>query len=127
MDHSIAQQMLKSGQVDAIFGYINTVWFSAKAVGFDPEKDLRFINYGDHGLDLYSNTIVVSKQLAKDNPNAVKGLLVTPDHPKPRWARIGRGSTAGDAPCRGKRNADRRLREHALWHRRGPVLVRATV
>ena len=75
MTPNLREQMLKGGQVDAIFGYINTIWFSAKAVGMDPEKDLRFINYGDHGLDLYSNAIVVSKQLARDNPNAVKGLL----------------------------------------------------
>ena len=75
MTPNLREQMLKQGQVDGIFGYINTIWFSAKAVGIDPEKDLRFINYGDHGLDLYSNAIVVSKQLAKDNPNAVKGML----------------------------------------------------
>ena len=75
MTPNLREQMLKGGQVDAIFGYINTIWFSAKAVGMDPEKDLRFINYGDHGLDLYSNAIVVSKQLARDNPNAVRGLL----------------------------------------------------
>lgn len=75
MTPNLREQMLKQGQVDAIFGYINTIWFSAKAVGIDPEKDLRFINYGDHGLDLYSNAIVVSKALARDNPAAVKGLL----------------------------------------------------
>ena len=75
MTPNLREQMLKQGQVDGIFGYINTIWFSAKAVGLDPEKDLRFINYGDHGLDLYSNTIVVSKALAKDNPAAVRGLL----------------------------------------------------
>ena len=75
MTPNLREQMLKQGQVDAVFGYINTIWFSAKAFGMDPEKDLRFINYADHGLDLYSNTIVVSRQLAKDNPNAVKGLL----------------------------------------------------
>ena len=75
MTPNLREQMLKQGQVDAVFGYINTIWFSAKAFGMDPEKDLRFINYADHGLDLYSNAIVVSRQLAKDNPNAVKGLL----------------------------------------------------
>ena len=75
MTPNLREQMLKQGQVDAVFGYINTIWFSAKAFGMDPEKDLRFINYADHGLDLYSNTIVVSRQLAKDSPNAVKGLL----------------------------------------------------
>ena len=80
MTPNLREQMLKQGQVDGIFGYINTIWFSAKAVGIDPDKDLRFINYGDHGLDLYSNAIVVSKQLAKDNPNAVKGLLKAINH-----------------------------------------------
>ncbi len=75
MTPNLREQMLKQGQVDAVFGYINTIWFSAKAFGMDPDKDLRFINYGDHGLDLYSNAIVVSRQLARDNPNAVKALL----------------------------------------------------
>jgi NitT/TauT family transport system substrate-binding protein len=75
MTANLREQMLMRGQVDAVFGYINTVWFSARLIGIDPEKDLRFINYADHGLDLYSNAIVVSKQLAKDNPAAVKGLL----------------------------------------------------
>jgi NitT/TauT family transport system substrate-binding protein len=75
MAANLREQMLMRGQVDAVFGYINTVRFSAKLIGIDPDKELRFINYGDHGLDLYSNAIVVSKQLARDNPNAVKGLL----------------------------------------------------
>jgi len=75
MAPNLREQMLRQGQVDAIFGFVNTVWFSAKAIGIDPEKDLRFITYADHGLDLYSNAIVVSKQLAKDNPNAVRGML----------------------------------------------------
>ena len=75
MAPNLREQMLRQGQVDAVFGFVNTVWFSAKAIGIDPEKELRFINYADHGLDLYSNAIVVSKQLAKDNPNAVRGML----------------------------------------------------
>jgi NitT/TauT family transport system substrate-binding protein len=75
MTPNLREQMLRQGQVDAVFGFVNTIWFSAKAIGIDPEKDLRFISYADHGLDLYSNAIVVSKQLAKDNPNAVRGLL----------------------------------------------------
>ncbi len=75
MTPNLREQMLRQGQVDAVFGFVNTVWFSAKAIGMDPEKDLRFMMYSDHGLDLYSNAIVVSKQLAKDNPNAVRGLL----------------------------------------------------
>jgi NitT/TauT family transport system substrate-binding protein len=75
MTPNLREQMLIRGQVDGVFGYINTIWFSAKLIGIDPEKDLRFIHYGDYGMDLYSNAIMVSRQLAKDNPNGVKGFL----------------------------------------------------
>lgn len=75
MAPNLREQMLMRGQVDGVFGYINTIWFSAKLVGIDPQKDLHFINYGDHGMDLYSNAIMVSRQLIRENPNAVKGLL----------------------------------------------------
>jgi NitT/TauT family transport system substrate-binding protein len=75
MAPNLREQMLMRGQVDAVFGYVNTIWFSARLAGIDPEKQLRFINYGDHGLDLYSNAIVFSRTFAKENPAAVKGFL----------------------------------------------------
>lgn len=75
MAPNLRKQMLLRGQVDAVFGYINTVYFSAKLVGIDPEKDLRFINYGDFGMDLYSNAIVFSRAFVKDNPKAVAGFV----------------------------------------------------
>jgi NitT/TauT family transport system substrate-binding protein len=75
MAPNLREQMLLRGQVDGIFGYINTIYFSAKLVGIDPEKDLRFINYGDHGMDLYSNTVLFSRSFVKDNPKAIQGFL----------------------------------------------------
>ena len=75
MTPNLREQMLLRGQVDAIFGFINTVYFSAKLVGIDPERDLRFINYGDYGMDLYSNAIVFSRTFAKENPKAVAGFV----------------------------------------------------
>jgi len=75
MTPNLREQMLLRGQVDAIFGFINTVYFSAKLVGIDPEKDLRFINYGDFGMDLYSNAIVFSRAFVKENPKAVAGFV----------------------------------------------------
>ncbi|MBA4263589.1 MAG: ABC transporter substrate-binding protein [Comamonadaceae bacterium] len=75
MTPNLREQMLLRGQVDAVFGYINTVYFSAKLVGIDPEKDLRFINYGDFGMDLYSNAIVFSRAFVKENPKAVAGFV----------------------------------------------------
>jgi NitT/TauT family transport system substrate-binding protein len=75
MAPNLREQMLLRGQVDAIFGFTNTVYFSAKLVGIDPEKDLRFINYADYGMDLYSNAIVFSRAFAKENPKAVAGFV----------------------------------------------------
>jgi NitT/TauT family transport system substrate-binding protein len=75
MTPNLREQMLLRGQVDGIFGYVNTIYFSAKLVGIDPEKDLRFINYGDFGMDLYSNAIVFSRSFVKENPKAVAGFL----------------------------------------------------
>ena len=75
MAPNLREQMLIRGQVDGVFGYINTIYFSAKLVGLDPEKDLRFINYGDFGLDLYSNTVLFSRNFVRDNPKAVQGFL----------------------------------------------------
>lgn len=75
MTPNLREQMLMRGQVEGVFGYVNTIRFSAKAMGVDPDKDLRWINYGDYGMDLYSNAIIVSKKLVKENPAAVKGLV----------------------------------------------------
>jgi NitT/TauT family transport system substrate-binding protein len=74
MQPNLREQMLMQGQVDGVFGYVNTIRFSAKLLGVDDSK-IRYINYGDYGMDLYSNAIIVSKKLAKENPAAVKGLI----------------------------------------------------
>jgi NitT/TauT family transport system substrate-binding protein len=71
---NLREQMLMQGQVDGAFGYVNTIRFSAKLMGVE-EKQLRFINYGDYGMDLYSNAIIVSKKLVKEKPEAVRGLV----------------------------------------------------
>ena len=75
MAPNLREQMLMRGQADAVFGYVTTVSFSAKAMGLDPAKDLRFIRYGDHGMDLYSNTVFFSRSFVRDNPKAVQGFV----------------------------------------------------
>lgn len=75
MQPNLREQMLQRGQVDGVFGFVNTIRFSAKLVGIDPDKDFRFINYGDYGMDLYSNAIIASRKLVTENPNALRGLL----------------------------------------------------
>jgi NitT/TauT family transport system substrate-binding protein len=75
MQPNLREQMLLQGQVDGVFGYVNTIRFSAKLIGIDPDKQLRFINYGDYGMDLYSNGIIVSKKLVKEKPEVVRGFV----------------------------------------------------
>jgi len=72
---NLREQMLMRGQADGVFGYVNTIRFSAKLSGIDPDKQLRWINYGDYGMDLYSNAIIFSKKFVKENPKAVAGFL----------------------------------------------------
>lgn len=74
MQPNLREQMLMQGQVDGVFGYVNTIRFSAKLMGVE-DGQIRFINYGDYGMDLYSNAIIVSKKLVKENPKAVAGLV----------------------------------------------------
>ena len=76
---NLREQMLMGGQVDGVLGYVNTIRFSARAMGVDDDK-IRYINFGDYGMDLYSNAIIVSKKLAKENPAAVRGLLAAINH-----------------------------------------------
>lgn len=75
MAPNLREQMLLRGQVDAAFGYVNTIHFSAKLIGIDPDRDLRYIKYADYGMDLYSNALVFSKAFVKENPKAVQGFV----------------------------------------------------
>ncbi len=75
MQPQLREQMLVGGQIDGAFGYIGTITQALQKVGKDPEKDVRWFNFIDYGMALYSNTIIVSKKLATENPQAVKGFL----------------------------------------------------
>ncbi|SLN14790.1 ABC transporter substrate-binding protein [Roseisalinus antarcticus] len=72
---NLREQMLKSGQVEGVFGYVNTIRFSAKLSGMDPDTEIRFINYGDYGMDLYSNGLIIPKAMAEENPDMVSGMV----------------------------------------------------
>jgi NitT/TauT family transport system substrate-binding protein len=76
---NLREQMLMNKQVDGVFGYVNTIRFSAKLMRV-ADKDIRYIKYGDYGMDLYSNSIIVSKKLTNEHPDVVKGLLAAINH-----------------------------------------------
>ena len=75
MAANLQETMLVKGEVDFLAAFVNTIWFSIKPLKVDPEKDLNLIYYADYGIDLYSNGVLVSQNLIKNNPNAVRGLV----------------------------------------------------
>jgi NitT/TauT family transport system substrate-binding protein len=75
MQPSLREQMLVRGDVDAISGYVNTVWFSLRKIYPNPGDKVNIMKYSDYGLDLYSNAIIVSKEFMQAHPDAVAGFL----------------------------------------------------
>jgi NitT/TauT family transport system substrate-binding protein len=72
---NLQEQMLLQNQVDVIAIFTATSYMNLVALKLDPDKDFRWIYYADSGLDLYSNGVMVSQKLAKEKPEAVKGLV----------------------------------------------------
>lgn len=75
MAPNLQEQMLLRDQVDGSAVFSVTSYMNLVAQGLDPEKDIRWFHYADHGIELYSNGILVSPALLKDKPQAVAGLV----------------------------------------------------
>lgn len=75
MAPNLQEQMLLQGQVDASAVFNVTSYMNLVAQKLDPEKDIRWFHYADHGIELYSNGVLVSPALLKDKPQVVAGLV----------------------------------------------------
>jgi NitT/TauT family transport system substrate-binding protein len=75
MAPNLQEQMLIQGQVDISAVFTATSYMNLVSQRLDPDKNFRWIYYSDAGLDLYSNGVMVSAALAKEKPEAVKGLV----------------------------------------------------
>ena len=75
MAPNLQEQMLIRGDVDISALFTATSYMNLVAIKQDPDKDFRWIYYADGGLDLYSNGVMVSQKLAREKPEAVKGLV----------------------------------------------------
>jgi NitT/TauT family transport system substrate-binding protein len=67
--------MLVQDQIEGTLVFNVTSYINLLQQRQDPDKDYRWFLYGDYGLDLYSNGIMVSQKLLKENPKAVAGLV----------------------------------------------------
>ena len=100
-------EMLKGG-ADGVFGFVNTIIASIAPLGINAETQLRFINYADHLPDMYGNTLFVTRELYRDSPQAISGLV--------RAINRGLGDTVRDPDAAidalQKRSASRRDVDH---------------
>ena len=72
---NLIEQLLVQGQADVIAQFSATSYMNFIAMHLDPDRDFRWFFYSDYGLDLYSNGVVVSQKLLKENPKAVAGFV----------------------------------------------------
>src|SRR4030088_28152 len=75
MAPNLQEPMLIKGDIDAALAFNITSYFNLVLNRQDPDKDYKWCSFGDYGLDLYSNGLMVSKKLLASNPKAVAGLV----------------------------------------------------
>jgi NitT/TauT family transport system substrate-binding protein len=72
---TLQEQMLIQGQVDASLVFNVTSYLNILGQGLDPDTDFKWFPYGQAGLDIYSNGVMVSPRLLAEHPEAVQGLV----------------------------------------------------
>ena len=72
---NLQEQMLIQDQVQASLVFNVTSYLNIIGIGMDPDTDFTWFPYGESGLDIYSNGVMVSPKLLAENPEAVEGLV----------------------------------------------------
>lgn len=75
MAPNLQEPMMLKGDIDAALVFNITSYFNLVLNRQDPDKDFKWFAFGDYGLDLYSNGLMVSRKLIAENPKAVAGLV----------------------------------------------------
>jgi NitT/TauT family transport system substrate-binding protein len=75
MAPNLQEQMLIQGGVDASLGFNVTAYINMIQQRQKPDEDYNWFFFGDYGLDLYSNGVMVSQAMLRDKPAAVAGLV----------------------------------------------------
>jgi NitT/TauT family transport system substrate-binding protein len=75
MAPNLQEPMLIKGDIDAAMVFNITSYFNLVQNRQDPDKDFRWLSFGDYGMDLYSNGLMVSRKMIRENPKAVGGLV----------------------------------------------------
>lgn len=75
MAPNLQEPMLIRDEIDGALVFNITSWFNLLLNRQDPAANFNWLNFGEFGLDLYSNGLMVSQGMIRDNPEAVAGLV----------------------------------------------------
>jgi NitT/TauT family transport system substrate-binding protein len=75
MSPTLQEPMLIRDQVDAVAAFSLTSYPNLIGLNMNPDRDFRWFMFADYGIEAYSNGVMVSQRLARNNPNAVRGLV----------------------------------------------------
>ena len=75
MAPNLQEPMLIQGHMDAAMVFNITSYFNLVGLNQDPDKDYTWFSFADYGMDLYSNGMMVTQKLMRENPKAVAGLV----------------------------------------------------
>jgi NitT/TauT family transport system substrate-binding protein len=72
---NLLETALVKGEAEVAAGFINTMKINLRGMKLDTDKDFNIMFMADHGVDVYSNGVMVSRELATKRPEAVRGLV----------------------------------------------------
>lgn len=75
MAPNLQEPLLIKGDIDGALVFSITSYFNLVLNRQDPEKDFNWMPFGEYGMDLYSNGLMVSQKMIRENPKAVAGLV----------------------------------------------------
>jgi len=75
MAPNLQEQMMLRGEVDASAVFTVTSYVNLIGQKVDPDKDIRWLYYSALGINPYSNGVMVSQKLIKEQPKAAAGLV----------------------------------------------------
>lgn len=75
MAPNLQEPLLIKGEIDGALVFNITSYFNLVLNRQDPDKDFSWFPFGDFGMDLYSNGLMVSQKMIKEKPKAVAGLV----------------------------------------------------
>jgi NitT/TauT family transport system substrate-binding protein len=75
MAPNLQEPLLIKGDIDGALVFNITSYFNLLLNRQDPDKDFNWMPFGNYGMDLYSNGLMVSQKLVKENPKAVAALV----------------------------------------------------